>query len=109
MSNTETKQEEVKGQSGWKGDPANINRAGGPPKTHWWSQLYMDELERDSRKQEGLKKKEAIVRATVEKAEEGEQWAVKEVGDRVAGKAPQGIELGGTGEDGAIEVKIRMV
>lgn len=102
----------VKEQLGGRGfaqHPENINRAGAPPKTHWWSQLYMDELEKDSIKQAGLKKKESVVKATVEKAEEGEQWAVKEVGDRVAGKASQGVELSGTGEDGAIEVRIKMV
>lgn len=85
----------VKGQqmskNGFGGHPENINRVGGPPKTHWWTELYKKELELESEKIKGLKKKEVIVKRTVEKAEEAEQWAVKEVGDRVAGKTPQGI------------------
>lgn len=65
---------------------------------HWWSQLYVDELERDSLKREGYKKKESVVAATVEKAEEGDLAAIKEIGDRVAGKAPQTIDQHNTGE-----------
>ncbi len=79
--------------------PENINRAGAPPKTHWWTQLYMDELEKDSIKQAGLKKKESVVKATVDKAEDGDMQAIKEIGDRVQGKSPQAIgTLGETGE-----------
>lgn len=33
----------------------------------------------------------------------------RDIFDRIDGKPRQGVELSGTGEDGAIEVKIRMV
>lgn len=40
----------------------------------------------------GLRK---VAQKFVAAAEEGEAWAMKELGDRVDGKAPQGIELSG--------------
>jgi len=86
-----TKTEDVKEQPGWNGSKENINRVGAPPKTHWWTTLYMAELEKDSIKNKGLKKKESIVKATVEQAEEGSIQHIKEVGDRVQGKAPQAV------------------
>lgn len=103
---------EVKEQSkrnGFASHPENINKAGAPPKTHWWTTLLIEEAERASEKMEGLKKKEVMARALVAKAEEGDLPSIKEFGDRVQGKAPQGLELSGTGENGAINVNIKMV
>jgi len=74
-----------------KGTSGNLD--GAPEKTHWWSQLYIQALERESRKREGYKKKESVVEAVVEKAEEGDMSAVKEIGDRVAGKANQSVDM----------------
>lgn len=94
----------VKGQRGGKGfenNPQNINRAGGPPKTHWWSQLYIDELARESTVRKEMLKRESVVQAVVEKAEAGDMSAVKEIGDRVVGKAPQAI--GTLDDDGAFQ------
>ena len=67
------------------------NPLGAPEKMHWWSQLYKDELELESLKLAGVKKKVAVVRATVEKAENGDIAAIKEIGDRVQGKSPQSV------------------
>ncbi len=88
--------QEVKGQ--WRGNPDNINRAGGPPKTHWWSTLLMEEAEKASLKMEGLKRKEVMAQALVEKAEAGDIAAIKEFGDRVQGKAPQAIDAKMSGD-----------
>lgn len=95
--------EPKKSRKGLENNPQNINRAGAPPKTHWWTQLYMDELERDSEKMKGLKKREVVVRSVVHKAENGDMVAVKEIGDRVQGKSPQAI--GVLGDDGAFEAQ----
>ncbi len=80
----------VKGQpsaTGFQIHPELINKAGGPDKLHWWSQLYVDALELESAKRAGYKRKESVVLANIEKAESGDMAAIKEIGDRVAGRA----------------------
>jgi len=94
---------ELSGGQGFQNNPQNINREGAPPKTHWWTTLYMKELEKDSIKREGLNKKESIVAATVEQAEEGSISHIKEVGDRVQGKAPQAVGI--LDDDGAFKAQ----
>ena len=94
-------EQEVKGQpapTGFQIHPENINKAGGPDKLHWWSQLYVDELELESAKRKGYAKKISVVRANIEKAEEGDLAAIKEIGDRVQGKAPQTLNQKLTGD-----------
>lgn len=78
-----------------KGTSGNLE--GAPDKPHWWSQLYIDELEKDSKKREGYKIKESVVRANVEKAEDGDMIAIKEIGDRVQGRAAQKVDMNLTG------------
>lgn len=105
--------DQVKGQlkgQGFASHPENINRAGGPPKTHWWTELLIAEankdsliaeVQKDNEKQKKLKKKEMIAKALVEKAESGDMAAIREFGDRVQGKSPQGI--GVIDDDGAFK------
>jgi len=62
-----------------------------------WSAAIQRVLARDK---EGM---EALARALINKAKDGDIQALKEIGDRLEGKVPQAIE--GTGEDGAILVK----
>ena len=91
----------VKGQAtGFSFHPENINRAGGPPKTHWWSQLLIDRANEED-KLKKLKNKEVMADALIEKAKTGDIQAIKEFGDRVQGKAPQG--LGMIDDDGAFQ------
>ena len=108
-----TKVKLVKRQLGGKGfenNPQNINRAGGPPKTHWWTQLLMQEADKESmiqavakdgEKMKALKRKEVMAKALVDKAEAGDLQALKEFGDRVQGKAPQGV--GTLDDDGSFK------
>lgn len=102
---SDTSSEPVKGQ--WRGDKANINREGGPAKTHWWSELLKEraELEAEVRRADGkmekLKNKEIMADALIEKAKQGDTAAIKEFADRIQGKAPQSI--GTLDEDGAFQ------
>jgi hypothetical protein len=59
-------------------------------------------FEEASSKREGMTRLEAACRAQIEKAEEGDLAAFKEVADRTEGKAPQSVELSGV-EGGPIE------
>ncbi len=52
-----------------------------------WSALISDVA--DKRDEKGIKSQTKIVRKLLKLAEEGEQWAVREVLDRVEGKALQ--------------------
>lgn len=103
----EQEKPDVKGQANagqFQNHPENINRAGGPPKTHWWSELLREraELETEVKQADGrmakLKNKEIMADALVEKAKAGDIAAIKEFGDRVQGKAPQSI--GSIDDDG---------
>ena len=47
----------------------------------------------------GRKKLRAIAEKTVELALEGDMAAIKEIGDRMDGKAPQGVVIGGDSDN----------
>jgi hypothetical protein len=91
--NIDQSQEPVKGQpkpTGFQIHPENINLEGGPPKTHWWSELLKERAEAED-KMKKLKHKELMADALIEKAKTGDVAAIREFGDRVQGKAPQGV------------------
>lgn len=46
-------------------------------------------------KSDGQKALVAIAEAMLKKAEEGDMTAIKEVGDRLDGRAPQSVDIGG--------------
>lgn len=106
----------VKGQcgksrskAGFEVNPQNINREGGPPRTHWWSELLIERAQAED-KMKKMKNKEVMADALIEKAKTGDIAAIKEFGDRVQGKAPQAI--GSIGNDGEFEeqnINIRFV
>lgn len=88
----------VKGQlskKGFENNPQNINRDGGPPKTHWWSILLKEKAEAEDRMRK-LKNKELMAQALIEKCKTGDIAALKEFGDRVQGKAEQKSMIAGT-------------
>ena len=74
--------------------PGNKNAAKGKI----WSDAIRMEIAQDRHRVRKL------VRALLKKAEEGDVSALKEFGDRIEGKVPQGIE--GTGEKGEIILKV---
>lgn len=76
------------------GQPGNKNATKGK----LWSDAIRMELARDKQR---IRK---LVKALLDKAEEGDVPALKELGDRIEGKVPQGIE--GTGEKGEIILKV---
>lgn len=51
---------------------------------------------------------DSVANVLIQQALAGEQWAVKELGDRIDGKVAQGIELAGMG-GGPVEVVVRYV
>lgn len=63
-----------------------------------WSDAIRMELAQDRQR---IRK---LVRALMDKAESGDVAALKEIGDRIDGKVPQGIE--GTGTSGEIILKV---
>lgn len=98
----------VKGQ-GFHTHPERINRDGGPPKTHWWSELLKERAEAEDRAKK-LKNKEIMADALIEKAKQGDIAAIKEFGDRVQGKAPQSV--GSIDNDGSFQeqsISVRFV
>lgn len=77
--------------------PGNTANPNGRPKKEWtWRQLVIDSLEEVDN--DGLEYKKVAVNKLREKAAGGDIAALKEIGDRVDGKAPQGI--GSYGDDG---------
>jgi hypothetical protein len=77
------------------GQPGNQNAAKGKI----WSDALRLELAQDRQR---LRK---LIKALMDKAESGDVPALKELADRIEGKAVQPVE--GTGEDGAITIKWR--
>ena len=72
------------------GQPGNINATKGAE----WRQAIKRALAHKSGKtyREGL---DRVARKFVEAAENGDAWALKEIGDRIDGKPQQGIDLAG--------------
>lgn len=97
---------QVKGQPKRGGDtgngfdkrPQDINREGGAEKQWQWREILIREVEKDSIKRQGYKRKESMAIAQIEKAEEGDTPAFREIADRMEGKSKQGLEI--TGEEG---------
>lgn len=66
----------------------------------------MRAVKRRAENEEGKPQKiERLADKLVEFALEGNGWAFKEIGERLDGKAPQGLDLRGAGDDGAILVQ----
>lgn len=75
------------------GQPNNINAKKG--------RLFFDQLRKELVQEDAIKLR-MIARKLVEAAQDGEPWAVKEIMDRVDGKAIQVTEMSGL-DGGAIE------
>jgi hypothetical protein len=72
-----------------------------------WRDAIMVAVKRETEKGSGSKRLFALADALVEKALKGDVTALKEIGDRLDGKAVQGVELGGPG-GGPMQVEERM-
>ena len=84
------KSKPVKGQ--WRGSKSNINRDGGPPKTHWWSVL-LEEKAKAQHQVKKMEKREVMAEALIDKAMSGDIAAIKEFADRVQGKAKESVDM----------------
>lgn len=81
-------------------EPGVSGNPGGRKANREWT----DALRLAVKRTEGDKTKLAqMAENTVEKAIAGEGWAVKEIGDRLEGKAMQAVEVSGT-DGGPIEI-----
>ncbi len=99
---------ETKGPvAGFDKHPENINRDGRPKKEWTWRSLLQEVAEEMDASEDGKQepKKKLMARKLVSKALEGDTTALKEFGDRIDGKASQGIELTGEG-GGPVEQSI---
>jgi hypothetical protein len=63
-----------------------------------WS-LAIDKALENKCKSDGQKALVSIAEKLVEAAELGEQWAIKELGDRIDGRAAQSLTVGGDQEN----------
>lgn len=98
------KLDNVKGQvkrkyngGGFDERPQDINREGGPEKQWQWKEILLKEVERDSIKREGYKRKESMAIAQIEKAEEGDTSAFNSIADRMEGKPVQDSNVNHSG------------
>lgn len=74
---------------------AGVKGRSGPQGEKPWRQALMLALNRPDGKQPDRKQLAAIAEETVTRALAGEAWAIKEIGERVDGKAVQAIEHSG--------------
>ena len=115
---TESKSEAVKDQpkrgrggdtgNGFGKNPQNRN-TDGIEKAWRWREIFIEEVEKDSERRERMKKKQSMAIAQIEKAEAGDTQAFNAIADRMEGKAPQDIGIGGLDGSSAIDINIRMV
>ena len=83
------------------GQPGNTNRA-----TQYRVKRTLEALiDKASSKREGLTRLEAACASLLDKAEEGDTQAFKEIADRLDGKAAQSLEVGGP-DGGSIPVGV---
>jgi hypothetical protein len=94
-SSTENKEVALKSSDKGGGQPGNKNAKKG--------KLFYDQL-RKVLVQEDSRRLRTIAQKLVDAAESGEAWAVKEIMDRVDGKAVQATEISGVDGE-AIELK----
>lgn len=81
----------------------STNKGGGQPNNQnaKKGRLFFDQLRKELVQEDAIKLR-MIARKLVEAAQDGEPWAVKEIMDRVDGKAIQVTEMSGL-DGGAIE------
>lgn len=84
--------------------PHDINRAGAPEKAWQWREIFLAEVEKDSRKREAMKRKQSMAIAQIEKAEEGDTQAFNAVLDRMEGKPKQSPEDPGSSKENPIHI-----
>ena len=83
------------------------NPAGRPPMGKSWADVLRKIGEEASG--HGITKKEMICRKVYEEAENGEQWAINALFDRIDGKPKQQIQHSGDEENPIVEIKKTIV
>lgn len=78
--------------AGFNVNPENINREGRPPKEWTWAGLIKEKMEELLPGTDKKYVKDAVATALAEKAISGDVPAIKEIGDRIDGKARQDIK-----------------
>lgn len=109
MSNDNAKIATSPSKAGFDVHPENINKEGGTEKELTYAELIKQVGEQESKYQAKKKRKTVAVEAQWDKAEKGDNQSFNTLLDRLEGKAKQGVEIGGTGENGAISIEIKMV
>lgn len=89
--------------NGFDKRPQDINSKGRPPKGYSITEAFQNMLGAEP------EVKAQIVESIRKKAIQGDTTAQKLIWNYMDGMPKQGVELSGTGEDGAIEVRIKMV
>lgn len=84
-------------EKGTSGNP------GGRPKTKRWAEAIKKALSTNPIGEPNLELLEAVSEALVIAAKAGDMQAIKEIGDRIDGKVPQGL-IGGDEDDTPIRV-----
>lgn len=82
---------------GFGDNPQNINRAGRPKKEWTMRGLIMTALE-EAEKQTGVSYKELIAKRLIVEGVNGNMQAIKEINDRVDGKAMQSLDVTSLGQ-----------
>lgn len=85
------------------GQPGNQNAA----KTKLWESALKRALARSSKTVDGGLNK--LADNVINSAMNGEQWAIKEIAERIDGKAAQAINVGGQEDNPVIIKKVRFV
>lgn len=109
MSTTEQDQNKIirnpDGKGGFKDNPQNINKGGRPKKEDsptFWLRKFLSEV--DPKTEDGKIRLQQLAEKLALEAVKGESWAMKEVFDRLDGKAPQTIKHEGEIQTGVLEL-----
>lgn len=89
--------------AGFNANPQNINTKGRPPKGYSITEAFQNMLGAEP------ETKAAIVQSIKDKALGGDTTAQKMIWNYMDGMPQQGVELSGTGENGAISIEIKMI
>ncbi len=95
------------GKGGFADNPQNINKNGRPKNEEsptYWLRKFLNEV--DPRTEDGKLRIQQLAEKLAVEAFKGESWAMKEVFDRLDGKAPQTIKHDGQVDTGAKDVAL---
>jgi hypothetical protein len=109
MPNTKKNPPNPTGKGGFSERPDDINRDGRPKNEEsptYWLRKFLSEV--DPRSNEGKKRIQQVAEKLATEAYKGNSWAMKEIFDRLDGKAPQTIKHEGEVDTGTKEVAVAL-